>query len=56
MYFVIKSSGAVDTGGGDFRLGDNYYKTIEYKELTQRIEELEDFIQGSKEESKKLNL
>jgi len=48
------NTGNVNTGGGDFHLGDNFYKSLEYKELTERIEEMRDFMQSTTDEVKRL--
>jgi tetratricopeptide (TPR) repeat protein len=37
--------GSVNTNGGKFHLGDNYYKSIEYKELIKAIARLEKLIE-----------
>jgi hypothetical protein len=31
----------VETQGGDFKIGDNFYKSLEYKELQQKIKDLQ---------------
>ncbi len=41
------NSGRLDTGGGSVHLGDNYYKSLEYAELTERREELNDLVAGA---------
>jgi len=44
----------VNTNGGDVRIGDIYNKSIEYKEIQERIEELKELANSSKDDEKKL--
>jgi len=48
------NTGTFNTEGGNAHLGDNFYKSLEYKELTERIEEMRDFMQSTTDEVKRL--
>lgn len=48
------NTGTLNTEGGNAHLGDNFYKSLEYKELTERIEEMRDFMQSTTDEVKRL--
>lgn len=47
------NQGDINSGGGDVHLGDNYYKSIEYKDLQKQISRLEKLIQLTKDEEEK---
>ena len=48
------NTATVETQGGDFRIGDNYHKSLEYKELQERIEELKELVANATDKEKTL--
>jgi tetratricopeptide (TPR) repeat protein len=48
------STGSVSTEGGSFHLGDNYYKSLEYKQLKEREEELSELLTSTRDDLKRL--
>lgn len=55
MHSKNTNTGAVNTGGGDFRLGDNFYKSAEYADFLKSISRLEKLVKYAETDQERLD-